>query len=79
MPSRLLMCLTPPFLTGLFVLTGRPIMTSSFDSRLRRAFVRQGISLERSGSTWSVRRGKDFARILLPDNFELEDKAVRQY
>lgn len=53
-------------------------MTSPISPRLRRAFARHHIALDRHGSVWSVRRGHDDARILLPDGFELEEKAVRQ-
>jgi tRNA-splicing ligase RtcB len=56
-------------------------MNISSDSswlRLHRALARQGIALERDGPVYRVRRGGSEATILLPAEFPLEGKAVKQ-
>ena len=46
--------------------------------RLQRAFARAGIAVVRDNGTWHVRNDAADASILLPESFELEEKAVRQ-
>ncbi len=48
------------------------------DTRLVRAFARQGIRLERHGDVFEVANEHAEARILLPASLPLEDRAVRQ-
>lgn len=46
--------------------------------RLQRAFARAHIDVRRDNGAWHVRNDAADATILLPENFELEEKAVRQ-
>ena len=47
-------------------------------SRLKKAFLRQGVVVDYDGSTYTLHTARSDARVLLPAAFPLEEKAVRQ-
>ncbi len=47
-------------------------------SRLKKAFLRQGVVVNYDGGVYSLHAAHGDARVLLPATFALEDKAVRQ-